>query len=57
MRGIEMIKSKVISVIFVLVYIYLFYLVATNQSMMAMYVMAGGMLVESIICLIQSFKS
>lgn len=52
-----MIKSKVISVIFVLVYIYLFYLVATNQSMMAMYVMAGGMLVESIICLIQSFKS
>lgn len=52
-----MIKSKVGSIIFVLVYIYLFYLVATDQSMLAMYVMAGGMLAESVICLIESFKS
>jgi hypothetical protein len=50
-------KSKFISCVFVIVYIYLFYLVATNQSMLAMYVMAGGMLAESVICLINSFKS
>ena len=51
-----MIKSKIGSVFFVLLYVYLFYLVATNQMMPAMYVMAGGMLLESVICLIHNFE-
>ncbi|ARW24784.1 hypothetical protein [Pediococcus acidilactici] len=51
-----MIKSKIGSIFFVLLYVYLFYLVATNQMMPAMYVMAGGMLLESVICLIHNFK-
>ncbi|AEV94603.1 hypothetical protein [Pediococcus claussenii] len=50
-------KSKLISVLFVIVYIFLFYLVATNQSMLAMYVMAAGMLTESVICLIDQLRS
>lgn len=49
-------NSKIIAACFTILYAILIYLVFAGQMTAAMYVMAVGMFLESLICLINCFR-
>ena len=51
-----MTNSKIVAAAFTILYAVLIYLVATGKMTAAMYIMAIGMFLESLICLITSFR-
>lgn len=48
--------NRIFHFIMALVWVYTIYLLASMQGMLAMYVMAGGMLVESVYSMISNGK-